>query len=120
MVAAFKGFAAVTAALIAHVKVDVNTCDDVRQPIALYFAADQSLQRLRTPLIIACERGHAEIVQQLVSSGRMTNVNARDNLDQSALLRAVSYDYGDIVRMLLQDERVEVNGRYHVSAALCC
>lgn len=53
-----------------------------------------------TPLHITCQNGHEEMTQVLIDAG--CDVNAKNMKGQTALHMAMSYDYYQVVRMLLQ------------------
>jgi len=60
-----------------------------------------------TPLMRAAHSGSAEAVRLLLDGG--ANVAARENgLQQTALMRAVAENHGDVVRLLAQHSRVVV------------
>ena len=53
-----------------------------------------------TALMLACERGHEDIVHSLLSAG--ANVNIQDNEGWTALMRASKHNHISIICMLLQ------------------
>ena len=61
---------------------------------------DHTNEEGKTALMLACERGHEDIVHSLLSAG--ANVNLQDNNGWTALLRAIRHDHISIINMLLQ------------------
>uniref|UniRef100_A0A1X7U5X7 Uncharacterized protein n=2 Tax=Amphimedon queenslandica TaxID=400682 RepID=A0A1X7U5X7_AMPQE len=53
-----------------------------------------------TALILACKRGHEDIVHSLLSAG--ANVNIQDNKGWTALMIASEHNHISIIHMLLQ------------------
>uniref|UniRef100_A0A1X7T7J8 Death domain-containing protein n=1 Tax=Amphimedon queenslandica TaxID=400682 RepID=A0A1X7T7J8_AMPQE len=64
----------------------------------------------RTALMLACERGHEDIVHSLLSTG--ANVNIQDNKGWTALMMAGMYGHNLIINMLLQ-----ANANLHLKAS---
>ena len=54
----------------------------------------------KTALMLACERGHEDIVHSLLSAG--ANVNIQDNKGWNALMRASKHNHISLIHMLLQ------------------
>ena len=54
----------------------------------------------KTALMLACERGHEDIVHSLLSAG--ANVNLQDNNGWTALMRAIRHNHISIINVLLQ------------------
>ena len=61
---------------------------------------DHTNEEGKTALMLACERGHEDIVHSLLSAG--ANVNLQDNNGWTALMRAVRHNRISIINMLLQ------------------
>uniref|UniRef100_A0A1X7TJP8 Death domain-containing protein n=1 Tax=Amphimedon queenslandica TaxID=400682 RepID=A0A1X7TJP8_AMPQE len=61
---------------------------------------DHTNEEGRTALMLACERGHEDIVHSLLSAG--VNVNIQDNKGWIALMRASEHNHNSIIHMLLQ------------------
>ena len=61
---------------------------------------DHTNEKSRTALMLACERGHEDIVHSLLSAG--ANVNIQDNKGWTALMRASEHNHISIIHMLLQ------------------
>uniref|UniRef100_A0A1X7SZV2 Uncharacterized protein n=1 Tax=Amphimedon queenslandica TaxID=400682 RepID=A0A1X7SZV2_AMPQE len=61
---------------------------------------DHTNEEGRTPLMLACERGHEDIVHSLLSAG--ANVNIQDNKGWTALMRASEHNHISIIHVLLQ------------------
>jgi ankyrin repeat protein len=71
----------------------------------------------RTPLIIAAENGHVEIVKLLLKAG--ADVNIRDNEGRSAIIIAFNRDYTGIVQLLKKagaSKKIEGGGEWLSSA----
>ena len=54
----------------------------------------------KTALMLACERGHEDIVHSLLSAG--ANVNLQDNNGWTAVMRVIRHNHISIINMLLQ------------------
>ena len=54
----------------------------------------------KTALMLACERGHEDIVHSLLSAG--ANVNIQDNKGWTALMIAIMHNHNSIIHMFLQ------------------
>ena len=61
---------------------------------------DHTNEEGKTALMLACERGHEDIVHSLLSAG--ANVNIQDNKGSTALMIASAYNHISIIHMLLQ------------------
>ena len=61
---------------------------------------DHGNQKSKTALMLACERGHEDIVHSLLSAG--ANVNIQDNKGWTELMLASKYNHISIIHMLLQ------------------
>ena len=61
---------------------------------------DHTNEEGKTALMLACERGHEDIVHSLLSAG--ANVNLQDNNGWTALMRASEHKHISIINMLLQ------------------
>ena len=61
---------------------------------------DHTNEEGKTALMLACERGHEDIVHSLLSAG--ANVNLQDNNGWTALMRASAHNHISIINMLLQ------------------
>ena len=61
---------------------------------------DHTNEEGRTALMLACERGHEDIVHSLLSAG--ANVNIQDNKGWTALMIASEHNHISIIHMLLQ------------------
>ena len=61
---------------------------------------DHTNEEGKTALMLACERGHEDIVHSLLSAG--ANVNIQDNNGWTALMRASKHNHISIIIMLLQ------------------
>ena len=61
---------------------------------------DHTNEEGKTALMLACERGHEDIVHSLLSAG--ANVNIQDNKGRTALMRAIEHNHISIIHMLLQ------------------
>ena len=61
---------------------------------------DHTNEEGKTVLMLACERGHEDIVHSLLSAG--ANVNIQDNKGWTALMRAIEHNHVSIIHMLLQ------------------
>uniref|UniRef100_A0A1X7TSW3 Uncharacterized protein n=1 Tax=Amphimedon queenslandica TaxID=400682 RepID=A0A1X7TSW3_AMPQE len=61
---------------------------------------DHTNEEGKTALMLACERGHEDIVHSLLSAG--ANVDIQDNEESTALMMARKYNYISIIHMLLQ------------------
>uniref|UniRef100_A0A1X7TE79 Death domain-containing protein n=1 Tax=Amphimedon queenslandica TaxID=400682 RepID=A0A1X7TE79_AMPQE len=61
---------------------------------------DHTNEEGKTALMLACERGHEDIVHSLLSAG--ANVNIQDNKGWTALMRASEHNHISIIHMLLQ------------------
>uniref|UniRef100_A0A1X7TCJ4 Death domain-containing protein n=1 Tax=Amphimedon queenslandica TaxID=400682 RepID=A0A1X7TCJ4_AMPQE len=60
---------------------------------------DHTNEEGKTALMLACERGHEDIVDSLVSAG--ANVNIQDNKGLTALMIASAFNHISIIHMLL-------------------
>ena len=63
------------------------------------FNIDHTNEEGKTALMLACERGHEDIVHSLLSAG--ANVNLQDNNGWTALMRASKHNHISIINMLL-------------------
>ena len=71
----------------------------------------------KTALILACERGHEDIVHSLMSAG--ANVNIQDNDGWTALMRASAHNHISIIHMLLQaDANPHLKSSYGSNAVM--
>ena len=61
---------------------------------------DHTNEEGKTALMLACERGHEDIVHSLLSAG--ANVNIQDNKGWTALMIAIEHNHTSIIHMLLQ------------------
>ena len=61
---------------------------------------DHTNEEGKTALMLACERGHEDIVHSLLTAG--ANVNIQDNNGWTALMIASEHDHISIIHMLLQ------------------
>ena len=61
---------------------------------------DHTNEEGKTALMLACERGHEDIVHSLLSAG--ANVNIQDNNGWTALMIAIEHNHISIIHMLLQ------------------
>ena len=61
---------------------------------------DHTNEEGKTALMLACERGHEDIVHSLLSAG--ANVNIQDNKGWTALMMASKHNHISIIHMLLQ------------------
>uniref|UniRef100_A0A1X7T7C4 Uncharacterized protein n=1 Tax=Amphimedon queenslandica TaxID=400682 RepID=A0A1X7T7C4_AMPQE len=61
---------------------------------------DHTNEEGKTALMLACERGHEDIVHSLLSAG--ANVNIQDNKGWTALMIASEHNHISIIHMLLQ------------------
>ena len=61
---------------------------------------DHTNEEGKTGLMLACERGHEDIVHSLLSAG--ANVNIQDKNEWTALMRASEHNHISIIHMLLQ------------------
>ena len=61
---------------------------------------DHTNEEGKTALMLACERGHEDIVHSLLSAG--ANVNIQDNEGWTALMIASEYNHTSIIHMLLK------------------
>ena len=61
---------------------------------------DHTNEEGKTALMLACERGHEDIVHSLLSAG--ANVDIQDNKGWTALMRASKHNHISIIHMLLQ------------------
>ena len=61
---------------------------------------DHTNEEGKTALMLACEKGHEDIVHSLLSAG--ANVNIQDNNGWTALMIAIEHNYISIIHMLLQ------------------
>ena len=61
---------------------------------------DHTNEEGKTALMLACERGHEDIVHSLLSAG--ANVNIQDNKGWTALMIASEHNHISIIQMLLQ------------------
>ena len=59
-------------------------------------------------LHVACQDGHADAVKALVS--RVSNINIKDKLGYTALMKAAAFGHKDVVKVLLQ-HGADVNAR---------
>ena len=67
-----------------------------------------------TALLVACLKGHKEVVQLLLDySGRCIELNARTNDGMTAFLLACTFGHKDVAKLLLDcsDRNIELNGR---------
>ena len=71
---------------------------------------DHTNEEGKTALMLACERGHEDIVHSLLSAG--ANVNIQDNKGWTALMIASKYNHISIIHMLL-----EANGNPHLKTS---
>ena len=55
----------------------------------------------KTPLILACQYGHHDIVKLLLANCKQIDVNAQDNHGKTAFIWACSYGFEDIVKTFL-------------------
>jgi ankyrin repeat protein len=62
----------------------------------------------RTPLILAAQNNKKEVVELLLQHYSEEGLNVQDNLGWTALCYAIYLGYGEIVKMLVRDERVFV------------
>jgi len=82
--AAFCGFTDIAVLLLDH-KADIE--------------AKESVSLDATPLVLASENGHADLVRVLLTHG--ANPNASDSYHQSALIWAIVNGHDDVCRLLL-------------------
>ena len=61
---------------------------------------DHTNEEGKTALMLACERGHEDIIHSLLSTG--ANVNIQDNYGWTALMRASEHNHISIIHMLLE------------------
>uniref|UniRef100_A0A1X7U7A0 Uncharacterized protein n=2 Tax=Amphimedon queenslandica TaxID=400682 RepID=A0A1X7U7A0_AMPQE len=61
---------------------------------------DYTYEKGKTALMLACERGHKDIVHSLLTAG--ANVNIQDNKGWTALMIASEHNHIPIIHMLLQ------------------
>ena len=61
---------------------------------------DHTNEECKTALMLACKRGHEDILHSLLSAG--ANVNIQDNNGWTALMRASEHNHISIIHMLLQ------------------
>uniref|UniRef100_A0A1X7TSM0 Uncharacterized protein n=1 Tax=Amphimedon queenslandica TaxID=400682 RepID=A0A1X7TSM0_AMPQE len=71
---------------------------------------DHTNEEGKTALMLACERGHEDIVHSLLIAG--ANVNIQDNKGWTALMMASKYNHISIIHMLLQ-----ANANPHLKAS---
>ena len=64
------------------------------------FNIDHTNEEGKTALMLACEKGHEDIVHSLLSAG--ANVNIQDNKGWTALMIASKHNHISIIHMLLQ------------------
>lgn len=93
--------------------------------VAQFFLADSRVDICNTwagncPLCTACWRGRPEIVRLLLSDKNRQHV--RIACARFAIKLARQYDYGDIVEMMLYDQRVtaELSGREIIALSAWC
>ena len=79
---------------------------------------DHTNEEGKTALMLACERGHEDIVHSLLSAG--ANVNIQDNKGRTALTIASEHNHISIIHMLQQAQgshdimAASYNGKYEV------
>ncbi|KAL8905270.1 MAG: hypothetical protein Q9207_002741 [Kuettlingeria erythrocarpa] len=64
----------------------------------------------RTPLMLACRRGHASTTTLLLEEGAF--VNTRDSAESTALFEAIDGDHSEVVDALLRRPELNVNEEY--------
>ena len=70
----------------------------------------------QTALIIAAERGHADVVALLVREGADVNTEAWDG---GALFKAAKKGHAEVVAILIREGKADVNQRAHLTYPLC-
>src|SRR5579875_644105 len=71
----------------------------------LYYITDNT--EYSNSLIIACKNGHKNIVEYLCTSDDLKNRRKSDNQIEAALSTAAAYGHLDIVRFLMEDDRID-------------
>ena len=61
-----------------------------------------------TPFLIACDRGHIEIVKLLLNDNRV-DVNKANKYGWTPFSTACEKGYIEIVKLLLNDQRIDIN-----------
>jgi ankyrin repeat protein len=61
-----------------------------------------------TPLYVACQNGHVEIVKELLKVSRI-DINKKNKAGEAALTSACAKGYVDIVKELLKEPKIDVN-----------
>jgi len=67
----------------------------------------QELTYGQTPLMYACRKGHVEVVRELLDLG--ASINLVSSLGLTALLEAIAQDHEEIVGVLLETDRLDLN-----------
>ncbi|KAK2786451.1 hypothetical protein FQN53_006607 [Emmonsiellopsis sp. PD_33] len=91
--AAEAGYDKITAQLISRDDIEVNFRVKFQQ---------------QTPLLLAAENGHADIVRRFLALGDKIDVNAKDKSGRTALSWAAVRDHEEVAKLLLADARVAV------------
>ncbi|PVG03843.1 ankyrin, partial [Serendipita vermifera] len=63
----------------------------------------------RTPLFLAIQGGHTEIVMQLMIAKERSNINTTDSTGQTPLSLAASHGHEAVVKMILEVPSVDVS-----------
>lgn len=74
------------------------------RPEVVQFLLSLGVKDTADALHIACEKGYLKIIQALVTRD---NVNVPDNLEQTPLMIACSYNHPEAVQILLQQKEVD-------------
>jgi len=70
---------------------------------------DVELKELEKQLLLACKEGNVEKINQLLQKDINLNCQDKENGDRTPLDYACRFGHIEVVKLLLNDERVDVN-----------
>ncbi|PTB70469.1 ankyrin [Trichoderma citrinoviride] len=93
-----------------HYAVSSNTLDLARHLLDNH-GANPNGPPSKSPIVTAARNGHPRMVELLLSRGADPNINVNGTPFSRALMDAVVEGSGDVVKVLLNDDRVDPNAR---------